>query len=662
MRLSIRLIAASGLACAMGLAFGATPGVGPQSPLDLAPASNPQVALRAGDGTATSQGGTLKLRFNTLLQDLGLGRVEGAQRSSDPLRPGFVLELSPRSTFDLHGTEDSVHAVVGGSGSLDGQLRLTGGRAAIDFDGMRYVVRGHAVSPRIDFIGRDGRVLFYADSLMFEWIDGGATFNIRSADLSVSAHLAELLGQPLAADARIAELHLEAPLRTRALGAVPKGAGTPNFHGEAVPGVPGETYQVDVFMQAYSMSYQGCNDCAGPDGQIKFVPSSTLVNNLNNGTFVQTVNDPMGTSTARYTGDVPWYRKFTTSPWAFPYPGNDQHPYLIWNLYRIGADGSLVQIGRSSVKHAFLTVNSGNCAPGLGGNNVLRRGCADTYGIGNNDAPQDLGPRSEIIPATGQFGRCGSIFDTNCDAVQNTVSSGQFDRRMLVRESAVDPVLNPGATLLTESWYIVQDDINVYNTMATRPFTTTPSGTNWTAVNGSPFRLGPAIDRWAESSPAGTQVHRSELTETGEGQAKLVAKAIRLAGGQARYHYALMNVDFSRAVTEGQPPNLRVLRNLGFRSFEVPVFGAISDIRFYDGDDSAANDWTFERIGDRLVWTAPAGNELNWGTLFSFSFEAPSFPSPALATLGVAEPGLPAAHVIPTVMSNSDALLSDSFD
>ncbi len=665
MRSSIRFLTAAGLACAVNLALGATRAVGPQTPVDFAPSADARVALRAGDGTATSQGGTLRLRFNTpLLKEFGLGREQGARPSTDSLRAGFNVDLSQQSTFDLHGTQDSVHAVVGGSGSLGGGLRLSGSKVPIDFSGMRYEVRGDAVSPRIDFVARDGRVLFYADSLMFEWIDGGATFRIRSADLKVSTELAALLGNPFAADARIAELHLVSPLRTRALGAVPKGTGTPNFHGEAVPGVPGETYQADVFMQTYSMTYGGCSGCNGSTGQIKFVPSSTLINNTNNGTLVQTINDPNGTSAARYTADVSWYEKFTTSPWNYPYAGNDQHPYLIWNLYRINANGSLVQIGRSSVKHAFLTTNTGNCAPGLGGNHILRRSCGDTYGTGNNDAFQDLGPRREIVPATGQFGRCRSIFDTNCDGVENSVSSGQFDRRMLVRESAVDLAVNPGATFFTESWYIVQDDINVYNTMATRPFNSVyNAGTNsWSSTNGTPFRLGPAIDRWVDPTVFNALASNRELS-VAEGHAKVAVKVVDLGGGSYRYNYAVMNVDFARAVTQGAPPNFEVLRNLGFNSFSMPVGASgITGISFDDGDSNPANDWTSQATGGRVTWTSPAGNELNWGTLYSFSFVADGRAFEVPSSLGVAEAGAPSSYSVSVLAPDSDFLFSNGYE
>ena len=55
------------------------------------------------------------------------------------------------------------------------------------------------------------------------------------------------------------------------------------------------------------------------------------------------------------TADVLWWKQFTAP--SAPY-GNDQHSFLVWNLYRIDAQGRLEQIGVSGLKHAFFTVNT----------------------------------------------------------------------------------------------------------------------------------------------------------------------------------------------------------------------------------------------------------------------------------------------------------------
>ena len=57
--------------------------------------------------------------------------------------------------------------------------------------------------------------------------------------------------------------------------------------------------------------------------------------------------------------DIPWYQKFTGN---FPPYNNDQHPYLLWDMYRL-SNGVLDQIGVSPLKHAFLTINAGCGCP-----------------------------------------------------------------------------------------------------------------------------------------------------------------------------------------------------------------------------------------------------------------------------------------------------------
>ena len=56
------------------------------------------------------------------------------------------------------------------------------------------------------------------------------------------------------------------------------------------------------------------------------------------------------------------------------------------------------------MKHAFYTVNF-NCP--CGGGHVLYPTCEDVYSSFTNDDSTNLGPRSEIVRATGIWGRCG---------------------------------------------------------------------------------------------------------------------------------------------------------------------------------------------------------------------------------------------------------------
>jgi hypothetical protein len=65
--------------------------------------------------------------------------------------------------------------------------------------------------------------------------------------------------------------------------------------------------------------------------------------------------------------------------------------------------------------------------------------------VSNDDASNALGPRSEVIAATGQRGRCGSIDDTNCDGLSNPWGNGVYDQRPVVRESQFSGPAQAGA-------------------------------------------------------------------------------------------------------------------------------------------------------------------------------------------------------------------------
>ncbi len=609
-------------------------------------------------------GGEATLRFNTSLLELhgiSVGAPEQTLTYREHDAVSAPMPIRPEDGIRFAARDGSLTRFVDGSIHVDGQFHVDlpdGSR--LDYDG--FEVRVSPINPmHLDVIGNDGQVWFYVNHMMWETIDDDTRFHLRAADLNATHALAARAGAPELAGNFVGELTFISPLRSRGPGRIgaapisgdPTERGTPCvwganpcFHGDPHP--DGGIYEADVLMQAYSMSFSRCRrstgsgscDGSGPDdGEVVFTPSSTLRNS----------NKPN-------TADVPWYAKFTgnTNPWGYPYPNADQHPYLIWNLYRI-SDGQLEQIAASGVKHAWLTTNGG-CSSPFGGH-MLSPNCQDTYGTGNNDAPRDLGPRDEIDPAGGWFGRCGSIFDTNCDGNANSVSSDGYRDRLIVRESQLQV---PGAVYYSDSWYIVQDDIDIYNTMMHRTMTPAPGGNGWTPGNQGPQILGAMINTWVD--PVAHPTHNVEIASD-EGHTRIAVKVQELAscpagsglGGTCwRYDYAVQNFDFARIVRgdppNDQPPNLRILGNKGFGSFSVPITGDgsvhLEPGHFADIDIEPGNDWTAV-VGDKAVtWTAPEGNELNWGLLYRFSLvtnTAPDEANLAPVTLGVAGPGTPSS-------------------
>lgn len=613
----------------------------------------------------TVWGGELRFNWNRdLMGDLGF-TVSAAK---DRLEVGDAPHIERIALREAAGLEIRVEKSSDFVGFAGGRLQSRGGfRVAgsnLDIDLSNLVLRPSGKNPfQLDVISADGEAWFYIDRLMYK-LEGGEDplMSVRAMDLRIAPRLAAVLGNETYAGWVVAGLEMYARVATPgAVVAAPKGSS--RWHGTPSPN--GGVYEVDVFMSTFNLQYTRKQNAAdGPGGQntglVVFTPSSTLRNNRGTGSadesnfsnpVIATVaGDPLGTSTVRYAADVPWWQKFSGN---FAPHGNDQHPYLIWNLYRIDASGRIEQVGRSGVKHAWLTTNS-PCDVDPGNNHILGRGCVDTYGTGNNDAIGDLGPRSEILPHTGQWGRCGSVYDLNCDSARDTSSPcinvggtdcTSYAFRMPVIEQFIDSSQNPGATYFAESWYIVRDDINIQNTMQSVPITFSWTGSAWNSANGTPLRLGPALGRWVAPNTTAAN-ERSVDIKTSEGHLRVAMRVNDLGNGQYRYDYAVMNLDFARAVTQGAEPNLRVLRNNGFNRFELPFAPSalLVSTEFADGDLNTANNWVASREGTNLVWqaggtaTAPV-NPLNWGVMFRFSVTTTASPVAGSGFLGIAEPG-----------------------
>ena len=596
-------------------------------------------AAAAADKTAqywSAWGGTVGIRWNReLAADIGLNLGSANARHAElSSRQHEVFDLRQVGSLNFIVSNGNLRNFIGGALQARGGYVIESKAGRIDLTDFRLVPRAGS-DIVLDLVGADGKAWFYVDRLMYELVDGKQRLAARTMDLRISPELAARIGHPEAANWAIADMQMTTEVLRQGPGATATLEGSTKFHGAPVPGVPGATYQADLFMQTFTFQYSRCDSCTGVggNGRVVFTPSSTLRNNVNNGSAQVTISgDPLGTSTALYAADIPWYTKFSGN--FAPY-NNDQHPYLIWNLYRLNADGSIDQIGRSGVKHAFLTINSG-CIENPGDSHILGRGCSDTYGTGNNDSSSDLGPRSEIIPSSNVWGRCGSIYDTNCDGLQNGTPNGSFDQRLVVRESQFSGAAQTGATYLWESWYLARQDVNILNSMATRDTSFTRNASTWSTSNGT-YKLGPAIDRWVNPAAPGANAASTMIT-TPEGNVKVAMKGTDIGGGLWRYDYAVMNLDFARPVTLGSEPNLRVVSNLGLDNFSVPVGSAtITNLTFSDGDTDASNDWVTAIRDGRVYFTsATRSNALNWGTLFRFSFVANAAPVSSAATMHIA--------------------------
>ena len=632
----------------------------------------------AATQTWSAWGGQIGIRWNRdLLSNVGVtvGNAPAGKLTTQDFRLHEWFSLRESAGLQFTVANASLRRFAGGSVQMRGGfvLQLRDG-SSIDLRDLTLRARTDG-SNILDLVSGDGKAWFYSDSLMFRLADDERGLEIMSANVRMSPALANRIGLPEAASWNFGDIAMNTRIFVQGADLAPERVCTPYpWPDVAVPNVPGAVYKADLFMEATQYDPtgcertltgpQGCDGSGSTDGIASFAPTSSLRNNVNDGSRQATVpGDPLGTSSALYTANVAWHTMFSGS--NDPYD-NDQHPFLIWNMYRFNADGTFQQIGRSGVKHAFVTINAG-CLDSCNNFDSLGRGCGDTYGSGNNDSPGDMGPRSEIVPATGIWGRCGSIWDSTCTGNQHSNGNDSWTQRLKVHESQIDPAVNSGATYMMESWYIARDDIDIYNSMATITANPVFSGSQWALNSQSNYKLGPAIDRWVSPTAPAPNSLNAELA-TSEGHSKVAVKVTDLGNGTWRYDYAVENLDYARAVTQPPEngPDPRVVSNKGFDTFTVPIpAGAtVSATAFHNGTLDATGAWTPAVGANSVTWSAGASTTLDWGSMYTFSLTvnarpAITRPQPQMrgngsVALHVATAGSPASYaarsLVPTAL------------
>lgn len=613
----------------------------------------PAPSVEQEPSTAWAVGGG-ELRFEPyphLLAGMALS-ISGAD--------GHVYRFDPGATLQFTAPDGLFARFTGGALVADVDLSLSRQGRTLEVAQLRLLPEyGEGLLLRL--VDGEGREIFAVGNAHYLLSADSTTFSIRSANLLLGADAARLLGIPEVAREFVGRVRLNTPVQSAGAGLDAReqrgfcSGVALNWHGTPLPppNPQGLTYQTDVLLEnASAMFNLRCVGCDGPgplDGTAKFAPDAYLRN-----------------SDTDTTADVPWYTKFIGqlggSPPNAPQPpyNNDQHPYLVFNLYRQDADGRFEQIAESALKHAYLTINTG-CTFTCPSNNILFRRCADVYTKESNDTATDLGPKSELIPHLGIWGRCGSIYDPDCDGVENAPGYDDMTHRMLVGEHAIDASRNPGARYFFSAFYIVRDDIDIGNTMGWREIMPTwlPAAQRWQMSQLGDFSNGSALEAWVPlGTVAADRAHRRLVTP--EGELRVAVRVHPLSGGRFRYDYAVQNLTYSRPVTQGAEPNLRVLRNLGFSAFSVPNGG--SQPEFADTDRDPSNAWSVQSGAEGLRWVAPAGNTLDWGRIYRYSFESTQPPQPGSVTLEVAEAGSPSSYRVEVLVPTADSLLIDGFE
>jgi len=543
------------------------------------------------------------MSFNpAVLRELGVTAQSAGATAAAPQHALSILP-GPASSFD-GASECMAVDVEGGhlSDFVSGRIAHTGGPTlsrgsrAVSLTGFELRVGDE---PRtFDVVTASGdRVLL--GTLPHYQIDAASgVLDVFNVDLTVTPALAALWDAPHLAGTVVGTLSLRARVAPASLG-VSASARSATVDDGAAPLAACDDFSGNVDVALIAMDAVQQQGRLGD--KVVITPSAVLKN--------------VGTA------NVPWQARFSGN---FPPYNTDQHPYLVWSLFReIG--GVFEPIAYSDVKHAFLTINA-NCAPGacrIG--SVLGLGCEDVYGVGTNGT--HLAPRTEIRPHAGTWLHCNFPAPNTPSHFDQVAPfcSGDFDgggESVLVhRLVASDAELSvAGANYYFASWYVVRDDINIFNSMGWRKIVPSLNGNNWTFGLNTPYRQGSVLDAFVD--PAVPNPNRLNVTykDPTAGSAQIAVTATSLGNGRFRYVYALMNHDFDpklSALTLPMGPGLVI---------EQPTFS--------DGDQDATNDWMRNSGIGEMTWVAPkAAARLSWGTAITITFIANGTPVTGTARL-----------------------------
>ncbi len=601
------------LAAASGLAW--------SSAADWVP--EPTAAWPTGAGT-----GEMELRGD-YLPDFGVEVHQAGRPLRQRVRAGFALEASQLWLFMPWG---NFEGFSGGELRLSTDLSLHHGDQVLSLSDLRLVPAEQFRVPVLQMFDKSGRHLANITHihLLADPDRGEVTF--RNAEITATATFAELLERPELAEMPIGMLRLDLALEVPP-GADVSGRGM-DFSGRGLscddrPLWPQDGHEVDVVLTNIgSVVGQGFEPSTG---KLKIAPSATLRN------FGE--------------ADVPWFRQFVPADASFyPFEPRDQHPYLVWNLYRI-MNGRIEQLAASGAKHAFYTINNScelNCdghVPLAYRGHVLWPGCLDVYAAGTNDLGLYQAPRAEVSPSTGHWDSCGSYFDPACTGDQ-TGNAGDWEHRLLVDPQELNHG-DEGAEYFVDAWYVVQFDVDIWNTMGFRQVNPSPGGHGGYTFGPGPFQQGSPISHWvSEDSRDPMSVHRvitvPSLTpdepypnNMPQGHLRVLGRAEEVDDGLWRYRYAVMNFDFDR----------------GIESFTIalPAEAELIDVWMGGPPDVLANPWTASRSGNQIEFQGQAGEILPWFTLYNFEVltdAAPADDGGALLTVpGCREPGSIAVEV-----------------
>ena len=301
------------------------------------------------------------------------------------------------------------------------------------------------------------------------------------------------------------------------------------------------------------------------------------------------------------------------------------HPVIAQNLFRI-KDGRITHIGQSWLKHGFTALNQSLCSTcNPSPSNSLGVGCSDPYDAFLNGFQPDLGPKSDVNAATGDFPYPPTLNGTITDSTS---------KRLRVKNEDVDPALNAGAVYVVEGQYVTADDAqagNKNNNASYRQALISGGSFNM-SLTGSTVRESPAIYAWQVVQPTVT----IEVVDVPNDGRLIVAYDVTDNGdGTWHYEYAVYNQTSDRGVRAfGLPGSWTQASNPFFQRPEN-----------HSGERWVNNNWqTGERSGF-FGWGTQSFNQnqnasaIRWGQLYNFAFDSANAPVATDAVLLLFKPG-----------------------
>lgn len=326
----------------------------------------------------------------------------------------------------------------------------------------------------------------------------------------------------------------------------------------------------------------------------------------------------------------------TAADWISNTP---RHPVIAQNFYRWDPDKGFRQIGMSWLKHAFASLNEnacGSCTEGDG--SLLGPNCSDPYTAALNGSQSLLGPRSEVNAFTGVFPY----------PFGGQPASTVVDKRIQVKDGALDLTSHPGSKFFVEAHYVLPDDVEsgtALNNVSYREVFVQGSPGTYNIVLGAPttVQMEPAINQWKIEDPA---VNIEIVDIPGEGRLYCGHKVTDNGDGTWRYDYALFNLNSDRGVQAfGVPMGvLAVIENVDFNRPQYHS-GEPFDGRWKNGFKLG-----YYYFACKTYAKDPNASAIRWSTAHTFRFDVDREPVSGDCGVQLFKPGTPKRVFFPAIV------------